>query len=215
MLSHEEARAFYDRFGSKQDWQRFYEDPAVAGLSVHLPLGSASSVIEFGCGTGRLAERMLARHLPTEATYLGLDVSSTMVRLAERRLRRFGARAKVLLTTGEAKLELDTSTFDLFLSVYVLDLLAENDIRELIAEAYRVLKPGGLLGLVSLTHGFTFISKIIEKIWFSAYKVRPTLVGGCRPVTLEPFLRDEWKLRHTERMITFGIPSAVLVAEKG
>jgi ubiquinone/menaquinone biosynthesis C-methylase UbiE len=214
MLSHEEARAFYNRFGSKQDWQRFYEDPAVADLSEHLPLGSATSVIEFGCGTGRLAERMLARHLPMEATYLGLDVSSTMVNLAERRLLRFGVRAKVLLTTGEAKLELDASTFDLFLSVYVLDLLAESDISALIAEAHRVLKPGGLLGLVSLTHGFTFVSKIIEKIWLSAYKLRPTLVGGCRPITLELFLRNGWKLRHKERMISFGIPSAVLVAEK-
>jgi ubiquinone/menaquinone biosynthesis C-methylase UbiE len=214
MLSHEEARAFYDRFGSKQDWQRFYEDPAVANLSEHLPLGSATSVIEFGCGTGRLAERMLARHLPMEATYLGLDVSSTMVTLAERRLRRFGARAKVLLTTGETKLELDSSTFDLFLSVYVLDLLAESDIRALIAEAHRVLKAGGLLGLVSLTHGFTFVSKVLERMWLSIYKMRPTLVGGCRPVTLEPFLRDGWKLRHKERMITFSIPSAVLVAEK-
>jgi ubiquinone/menaquinone biosynthesis C-methylase UbiE len=166
MLSHEEARAFYNRFGSKQDWQRFYEDPAVADLSEHLPLGSATSVIEFGCGTGRLAERMLARHLPMEATYL------------------------------------------------VLDLLAESDISALIAEAHRVLKPGGLLGLVSLTHGFTFVSKIIEKIWLSAYKLRPTLVGGCRPITLELFLRNGWKLRHKERMISFGIPSAVLVAEK-
>jgi ubiquinone/menaquinone biosynthesis C-methylase UbiE len=214
MLSHEEARDFYDRFGSKQDWQRFYEDPAVADLIEHLPLGSANSAIEFGCGTGRLAERMLARHMSMEATYLGLDVSSTMVKLAERRLLRFGSRAKVLLTTGETKLGLESSQFDLFLSVYVLDLLAENDIRALIVEAHRVLKPGGLLGLVSLTHGFTFVSKVLEKMWLSIYKVRPTLVGGCRPVTLEPFVRDGWNLRHKERMVSFGVPSAVLVAGK-
>jgi ubiquinone/menaquinone biosynthesis C-methylase UbiE len=157
---------------------------------------------------------MLARHMPMEATYLGLDVSSTMVKLTERRLLRFRTRAKVLLTTGETKLRLEASQFDLFLSVYVLDLLAENEIRALIAEAHRVLKPGGLLGLVSLTHGFTFVSKVLEKMWLSIYKVRPTLLGGCRPITLEPFVRDGWNLRHRERMVRFGVPSAVLVAEK-
>ena len=37
MLSKEEARAFYDRFGSKQDWQRLYEGQAIQGLLASLP----------------------------------------------------------------------------------------------------------------------------------------------------------------------------------
>jgi hypothetical protein len=61
MLSHEQAQAFYERFGKKQDWQRFFEDAAVADLIEHLALAQANSVIEFGCGTGRLAESLLAR----------------------------------------------------------------------------------------------------------------------------------------------------------
>ena len=64
MISHEEARVFYDKFGSKQDWQRFYEDPAVRDLIGHLSLDAAGSVIEFGCGTGRVAESLLAASPP-------------------------------------------------------------------------------------------------------------------------------------------------------
>ncbi|MGE5248130.1 MAG: class I SAM-dependent methyltransferase, partial [Verrucomicrobiota bacterium] len=80
-LSHEEARAFYDRFGAKQDWQRFYEDRAIADLIAHASFGKAGAVLEFGSGTGRLAETLLARHLPPTARYLALDVSGTMVSL--------------------------------------------------------------------------------------------------------------------------------------
>jgi ubiquinone/menaquinone biosynthesis C-methylase UbiE len=214
MISHEEARVFYDKFGSKQDWQRFYEDPAVRDLIGHLSLEAAGSVIEFGCGTGRVAESLLAHHLPPEATYLGLDVSSTMVDLARRRLAPFASRAKVLLTAGEPLLDVESDSFDRCLSTYVLDLLSETDIQSLIAEAHRVLRPGGLLGLVGLTHGFTLLSKLFEKLWLSIYSIRPTLVGGCRPISLERFVKDGWTIRHEKRIVSFGVPSQVLVAEK-
>ncbi|MBI4966212.1 MAG: class I SAM-dependent methyltransferase [Desulfomonile tiedjei] len=214
MLSHEQARDFYDRFGSKQDWQRFYEDPAVADLVEHLSLESAGAVVEFGCGTGRVAESMLAYHLPQGATYLGLDVSSTMVALARRRLEHFGPRAKVLLTSGETRLEAESAGFDRYLSTYVLDLLTETDIQAVVAEAHRILGAGGLLGLASLTHGFTLVSKVFEKVWLSIYRIRPTLVGGCRPISLETFVRDGWNIRHMRKQVSFGVPSQVLVAEK-
>ena len=32
MLTRDEARAFYDRFGSKQDWQSIYEGRALRDL---------------------------------------------------------------------------------------------------------------------------------------------------------------------------------------
>lgn len=70
MFSHDEARVFYDTFGSKQDWQRFYEKSAVTDLIRRLDLGSAKSVIEFGCGTGWLTESLLAHHFSSDARYI-------------------------------------------------------------------------------------------------------------------------------------------------
>lgn len=214
MLSHEKARAFYDWFGTRQDWQRFYEDPAVDSLVRHLSLASAESVIEFGCGTGRLAGSLLADHLPADAEYLGLDVSPVMVGLTEGRLARFGDRARVLLTTGETTLPVASGSFDRFISTYVLDLLTENDVRSLLAEAHRVLALGGLLGLVSLTHGFTPLSRVLEKVWVTIHRANPVFVGGCRPISLQRFVRDAWAIRHAQRIARFGVPSEVLVAEK-
>jgi ubiquinone/menaquinone biosynthesis C-methylase UbiE len=214
MLTRERIRAFYDWFGAKQDWQRFYEDRALDDLIEHSALAKAKSVVEFGCGTGRFAERLLAQHLPPEAHYLGTDVSTMMVKLARDRLARFGSRAQVLLTAGEPRLDVPSDRFDCFFSTYVLDLLTEDDIRSVVAEARRVLVPGGRLGLTSLTHGFTSLSRLVERVWVAVYKLRPVLVGGCRPLSLEPFVGDGWNVRHVRRMVQWGVPSEVLVAEK-
>jgi precorrin-6B methylase 2 len=59
------ARAVYNRIGRIQDWQ-FYEDRAVAWLLADSALQTAHAVFEFGCGTGRLAVRMMEL-LPDDA----------------------------------------------------------------------------------------------------------------------------------------------------
>jgi len=214
MFSHAEARVFYDRFGSKQDLQRFYERGAVFDLIRHMDLGSVRSVLEFGGGTGWFAEYLLAHELPADARYLGVDISETMVKLARTRLERFGPRASVLLTEGEMQLNVEAESFDRFLSTYVTDLLSEEDIKSLIAEAHRVLTPNGLLGLVGLGKGFTFLTRAVEKIWSVAHRIRPALVGGCRPISLETFVKGPWNIRQLRTVGAFGVPSEVLVAEK-
>ena len=111
-LTHAQAWAFYDRFGSRQDLQRLYEDAALERLLANATLRQAHAVGEFGCGTGRLAERMLDELLPLDATYLGYDVSLTMIELARARLARFGPRACVAQTDGSPALPLADSTCD-------------------------------------------------------------------------------------------------------
>jgi SAM-dependent methyltransferase len=95
LLSHAQAARFYDLLGARLDTQAFYETAALHDLVANLELARCQSVVEFGIGTGRLAAELLSTHLPPDATYLGLDVSATMVRLATNRLRQFGERAKV------------------------------------------------------------------------------------------------------------------------
>src|SRR5580700_7583563 len=94
-LSNEQAKRFYDRLGAWQDTQRFHERPALADLIAHLELARAGRLIEFGCGTGRFAEELFDRQLPTNACYVGLDLSGTMTELAQSRTARFGGRSVI------------------------------------------------------------------------------------------------------------------------
>ncbi|MFQ5738366.1 MAG: class I SAM-dependent methyltransferase [Acidobacteriota bacterium] len=213
MLSREQAKAFYDRLGSRQDSQAFYEDVATENLIAHADFESAHSVLEFGCGTGRFAEKILDDHLLESATYRGLDLSSTMVALASRRIARFGARAQVLQTDGPLRFQTSDGALDRIVSNYVLDLLPVAECRLFVREARRSLSQGGRLCLCGLTFGNTLVSRLVTAIWIHVHALRPALVGGCRPVDLLTFLPgEEWNICHCTVKTAFGMASQIVVA---
>jgi ubiquinone/menaquinone biosynthesis C-methylase UbiE len=213
VLTPAEARAFYDRFGKKQDAQGLYEDRALDELIAHGGFAEARKVLEFGCGTGRLAARLLAQHLPATAAYVGLDVSSTMVNLARERLTAYKERAEIVQSEGVVKLPVPDHSVDRVVSTYVLDLLSEADIAAFLQEAHRVLTTGGKLCLVSLTKGRAGLSRLVSSLWSVLFRLRPSLVGGCRPICLaERVDPSRWTLEYGALVTSFGVPSEILVA---
>ena len=213
VLSHDEARAFYDRFGARQDKQAFYEDAALDRLIAQGRFEEAQAVFEFGCGTGRLAERLLERHLPEGAEYTGLDVSPTMVALATERLARWHAR--IVQGDGEMTVPAADGSFSRFVATYVLDLLSDADGHALIAEAHRTLRPGGLLCVAGITHGSGVLSVPIMALWRAIAGVAPGLVGGCRPQRTDRLLSSaRWRIIHRSVVVPWGIASEVLVAAR-
>ena len=211
-LSHARAREFYDRFGAKQDLQRFYEDRAIDALLAHANMPAATSVFELGCGTGRLAERLLRNYLSAQASYVGVDVSSTMIELAGRRVQPWAGRAEVRQTSGSLRLDLPEASIDRFVSTYVLDLLSDDDIATLLAEARRMLVRGGLLCLASLSTGTTRWSRAVSRAWAAIHARRPMWVGGCRPLELGDYLAG-WRVRYHDKVRSLGITTEVVVAD--
>lgn len=212
-LTHDQARRVYDRVGARQDTQSFYEDPAVDVLVGHAEFGNAQRVYELGCGTGRFALRLLSDLLPGSAFYHGVDLSTEMTRVARRRLASFEPRAEIELRDGVPDSGQPASHFDRFVAHYVLDLLSEEDIRATLDEAHRILEPGGLLCLTTLTNGTTPVSRVVSGVWRTVHAVSPQLTGGCRPLDLVRFLSTEaWELNFSARVVAYGVPSEVLVA---
>jgi ubiquinone/menaquinone biosynthesis C-methylase UbiE len=212
VLTSSQARAYYDKFGKKQDLQGFYEDPALDDLVAHAGFQNARKIFEFGCGTGKFAERLLAEYMSPSATYFGCDVSSTMVGLATHRLLDYGKRAKVVWTNGIVHFPLPDQSVDRIVSTYVLDLLSMEDIGLVFIEAHRVLTPEGKLSLISLTKGVTFLSRMVSFIWMTVFRLRASLVGGCRPIQLERYVDPRrWDLEYRNVMTPFGVPSEILV----
>ncbi len=213
LLSHSQAARFYDLLGAGLDTQVFYEAAALRDLVSHLELDTCRAVVEFGCGTGRLAAELLEAHISAKAAYLGLDVSATMVSLAKVRMRRFGARVEIRKTDGAPAIDAADGTFDRFISAFVLDLLSEDDIRALLKEAHRVLKPDGLLGLASLTNGPRLPSRLVSMMWRNFHQLSPWIVGGCRPIAIRTFISNSsWTIDYRNIVVRFGIPLEVLVA---
>jgi len=213
VLTRSAAKKYYDHFGKKQDSQGFYEDVALETLIAHANFEQAAKLFELGCGTGRFAHLLLTEHLSATAVYYGTDLSETMVGLAKERLVPFAARASVTLSDGSLQFPLPDHSVDRVVSNYVLDLLSEQDIEQVFSESRRILTPGGKLCLVSLTRGTTIGSRIVSSLWSTLFRMKASLVGGCRPIRLEEFLADDyWSLEFHDLVSRFGIPSEVVVA---
>jgi ubiquinone/menaquinone biosynthesis C-methylase UbiE len=213
-FSRDDAKCFYDRFGKSQDRQGFYEDAALDALVQHGDFSAAQSVFELGCGTGRLAARLLAEHLPSSARYVATDISETMIHLTKERLEPWAARSAVYLNSGKLDLSSCGGPFDRFVCTYVFDLFSMEEIAETLTAARSSVKKGGLLCTAGLTYGTDVLSSTTSKLWSLVCRINPSLVGGCRPLALSDFiLQTQWRILHREVVVKFAVPSEVLVVE--
>lgn len=86
----------------------------------HAAFEQAEKLFEFGCGTGRFASRLLAKHLSPSASYLGIDLSQTMIAIAQKRILPYKKRAKVSQSDGSMHFPLPDHSVDCVLSTYCL-----------------------------------------------------------------------------------------------
>ncbi len=208
----EDAKRFYDRFGTLQDAQ-FYERAPLRRLVDASDFEQASAVFELGCGTGRLAAQLLEERLGEGARYLGVDVSSTMISIAARRLARWGSRATVSRRDATGALPYADASFDRFVATYVFDIFPESTIADVLCEAHRVLTKDGKLCVITSTEGVGPISRLVSAAWKGLYEINPSLVGGCRPLRTRSRLDDRrWSVAHLEVVTSWGISSEILVA---
>lgn len=105
-------------------------------LNTLIPM-NFNNVLDVGCGTGTLLQKILDEKPQVKA--YGLDLSEEMLVVAKGKLPK-----RVELVCGEAEsLPYDNKRFDLVIMVDSLRYFASPD--QAVKEAYRVLKPGGTL----------------------------------------------------------------------
>ncbi len=130
-----DVQAAYDRWAGSYD---AYDNPMVfaAGyaLSRHLSSLAGAHVVEFGCGTGR---NLAALHGAGAGRLTGCDLSEGM--LAQARAKGLGAA--LFAQPMEQPLPLDAGEADC--ALFSLALEHVSALSPPLAEAFRVLKPGG------------------------------------------------------------------------
>ncbi len=147
---------------SRSDWNaRSYDkiaDPqATWGAEVlrRLPLEGDETVLDAGCGSGRVTEMLLLR-LP-RGRVVALDASPSMLDEARRRLARFGDQVRYVEADLERPLPLDEQV-DAILSTATFHWVLDHD--ALFANLAVVLRPGGML--VAQCGGFGNIARFLE-----------------------------------------------------
>ncbi len=120
-----------------------------------LPLRGDETVLDAGCGSGRVTEQ-LAERLP-DGRVIALDASASMVAEAGRRLARFGDRVTYLVADlGQPFALPGRAPADAILSTATFHWVADHD--ALFRNLAAVLRPGGRL--VAQCGGFGNIASI-------------------------------------------------------
>ncbi len=129
----ERARAYYDDFSKRYENQRHHGYHALLDeleLDIALPLAGGRDVLEVGCGTGLILERLARVARRAE----GIDLSPGMLEKAR-------ARGLSVREASATALPYADAEFDLVVSFKVLAHVP--DIASALAEMTRVCRPGG------------------------------------------------------------------------
>lgn len=119
-----------------------------AELAAFFPAG-AGRVLDLGCGPGTTIAALAAVRPATE--WIGGDLASRMLRLAQRRLERYGVAAPLARLDAVA-LPLGPESVDGVVGHSFLYLVPDEG--QVLREAYRVLRPGGRVAFMEPAVGY-------------------------------------------------------------
>jgi trans-aconitate 2-methyltransferase len=120
-----------------------------------LQLSGNETVMDGGCGTGRVTEQLLAK-LP-RGKVIGVDYSSQMIGQAK---ERFAKEPRVRLFVGDLTTFAPPEDVDAILSTATFHWIKDHD--KLFSQLAKILKPGGQL--VAQCGGATNIAGVTEAI---------------------------------------------------
>lgn len=140
--------------------------------------------VDVGCGTGALTEAVLHHSQP--AAVVGIDTSPAFVQVAAEQIRD----PRVRFDVGDAAdLPVEADTVDVVVSGLVLNFLPDR--AAALAEWWRVLCPGGLLGVYVWDYAGEM--QLMRRLWDAAVELDPAAAeldegrrsAFCRPGALE------------------------------
>ncbi|MBL8163039.1 MAG: polyketide synthase dehydratase domain-containing protein, partial [Anaerolineae bacterium] len=122
----------------------------VASAVRDLPAGRTLRILEIGAGTGATTASVLPL-LPPDSEYVFTDLSQLFLARAHEKFGGYPALTTALLDIERDPLEQDFAAqrFDVIIAANVLH--ATSDLRQTLANARRLLTPGGLLVLLEST----------------------------------------------------------------
>jgi demethylmenaquinone methyltransferase/2-methoxy-6-polyprenyl-1,4-benzoquinol methylase len=183
---HESNRHFYDRIAEAYDFIADSNERAARQAGVQaLALKPGETALELGFGTGNEILDLAGR-VGSTGKVAGIDISAGMFAVAKRKLAANAPAAPVDLRVGDARsLPFPDASFDAVYTSFTLELFPKADIPVVLAEARRVLKPGGRFGVVSMaTVRQGHHTSALERVYVWMHRHFPHLVD-CRPIDTE------------------------------
>lgn len=127
-----------------------------------LGIKAGNKVLDIGCGTGRLTLHV-ARIAGNEGEVVGIDPSVQRIEVARRKIRNTTLNVSFELGNSNDLYHFEDDSFDIVYLNIVLHWIQEKE--DALAEIYRVLKPGGRLGITTGNKDKPYtVKSIIEEV---------------------------------------------------
>lgn len=124
-------------------------------------INAGDKVLEIGCGTGTLAVSCAEKG----ASVVAFDVSPQMLTIAKQKVRERNLTDKVQLLEMSA-VEMDSAfadeTFDKIVSTLVFSEFYPDEQKFVLRQAYRILRPGGLIIIADEVKPDSFWKRILQ-----------------------------------------------------
>ncbi len=173
--------SYFDARARSYDRQLWLEGPALrAAARLAEPLAGAH-VVDLAAGTGGLSAALIAREARLSRLIV-VDLAPRMLERAKMRLGTLDPPAR-FLTADARRVPLPDAVADVVTIGYLLHLLPPSDRKEVLAEAFRLLRPHGRL--IVVVHGSPrgIAGRIYRGIWRAFTRLARSEVVGHGPMT--------------------------------
>jgi len=146
-----------------------------------------SKLLDVGTGAGAVALQASA-WVGAEGQVTGCDVATAMVQLAEQSAAEQGIDGITFCRMDGEQLDFPDASFDVVTCAF--SLFQFLDMNQALAEMWRVLKPGGRLGLSNWGPGYFSPVAALQRDLFRGFGLRPLLTNpiAFRPEALQTLL---------------------------
>lgn len=216
-LSKKKLKSVYDKVSPWYDFQHslvtFNSDQRGRKLLVSKTVRPGDLVLDAGAGTGTTA-LMAARATGEGGKVTLYDFSEGMLNKARYKALEAQLVDRLNFEQGDmTKLPYPDNSFDVVLSTYSMCPLYDPAVAA--REIYRVVKPGGKIGVAHSTEPTNKVVKKIAEWAEDLYWKIPELSLGCRAVEVLPTLEDSGGKLLFKKKIGFPLwPFLVFVVEK-
>lgn len=216
-LDKAKLKAIYDRVAPRYDFQHSFltggSDQRGRKVVVEKAVRPGDRVLDCGGGTGSTALLAL-RRAGDSGTVVVLDMSDGMLSGARARAKQAGAKDRVAFCGGDmVELPFRDASFDVALSTYSMCPL--YDPVKGAMELFRVVKPGGRIGIAHSTDPETPLVKRLAEVVEGVVWRLPSISLGCRSVSVLPILERAGCRVLFKRQIGIPLwPFLVFVLEK-
>ena len=210
MITRNQTRSNYNRLSKWYDYfagsEKQFTDLGLQMLNIQ----AGEKILEIGCGTG-YALLEIAKNTSASGIVIGIDLSRGMLEVTKNRVAVQRPVEQIFLVEGDAiHIPFNGDAFDAILLSFTLELFSDPEMKTLLKECHRILKPQGRIGVVSLAKQAKAAVQIYE--WFHNHY--PVLVD-CRPIFVQSIVKEAgFYLQKAIIKTMWGLPVEILVAEK-